>query len=63
MMIDVAEILSIYKEAHVALHRCWTNAVGTRDYHKPDFMKLSNALDRFARDCADHFGYKGPLLR
>lgn len=63
MMIDVAEILSIYKEAHGALHRCWTKAVGTDDYHKADFRLLENALDRFARACTDGFGYKGPLMR
>jgi hypothetical protein len=61
-MIDVADLKRTYKEAHGALHRCWTNAVGTPDYHKPDFRLLENTLDRLARAVAESFGYKGPLM-
>jgi hypothetical protein len=52
MMMDVDEFRRIFKEVHGALHRCWTKAVGTKDYVKADWRTLDNALSRFARDAA-----------
>jgi len=36
----------LYMEAFAALHRCWTKAVGTRDYVKADWRILDQAVDR-----------------
>ena len=53
-----------FKEAHIALHRCWSRAVGTSDYDKADWKILDNALTRFARDVAADIGIgpREPLL-
>lgn len=35
-----------FQEAFHALHRCWTKAVGTRDYVKADWRILDAAVSR-----------------
>ena len=59
------DFLASFNEAHTALHRCWSKAVGTADYNKADWIILDNALSSFARDAATHIGIGSsePLLR
>ena len=40
------ELRRFYNEAFAALHRCWTKAVGTRDYVKADWRILDAAINR-----------------
>jgi hypothetical protein len=59
---DIREFLNQFKAAHHSLHRCWTKAVGTKDYRKSDWIELERALGEFARAAASTIGYRGPLL-
>lgn len=43
------ELGRFYREAFAALHRCWTKAVGTRDYVKADWRVLDKAVDLLRR--------------
>lgn len=58
------EFLAAFREAHAALHRLWTDAVGKPDYDKRLWKTLDNALARFARDAAERAGISRtePLL-
>lgn len=42
-----------YKEAHSALHHLWTKYTHTKDYDKPEWIRLSNALDALAKEARD----------
>lgn len=55
-------LLTRYRSARTAIHRCWTKAVGTDGYVKDDWMTLDNALSRQFKDSAESLGYHGPLL-
>lgn len=59
-----AEFLAYFRQAHLALHRCWSKAVGEPDYVKADWQAIDNALGRFARDVATQIGIdrSAPLL-
>lgn len=61
---DRDEFLEYFREAHCALHRCWTKAVGQPDYVKADWQAIDTALARFARDYATEIGIgrTDPLL-
>ena len=59
---NTRELLSTFRTAHLSLHRCWTKAVGTKDYRKSDWIELERALSEFARRAANTIGYDGPLL-
>ena len=48
--------LAYFREAHAALHRCWTKALDQPGYVKSDWTTLDNALARFARDVATEIG-------
>lgn len=50
------EFLVAFREAHAALHRLWTDAVGKPDYDKETWKTIDNALARFARDAAENVG-------
>lgn len=50
------EFLATFREAHAALHRLWTAAVGTEGYDKAAWKVLDNALARFARDAGEEAG-------
>lgn len=50
------EFLTAFREAHAALHRLWTAAVGTEGYNKDDWRTVDNALARFARDASEKVG-------
>lgn len=58
------EFLAVFREAHTALHRLWTDAVGKPGYDKPAWRIVDNALGRFARDAAETVGISRsePLL-
>jgi hypothetical protein len=58
------EFFAYFQDAHAALHRCWTEAVGKPGYDKRDWMLIDNALSRFARDAATQIGIERgePLL-
>jgi hypothetical protein len=56
------DLLTRYRAAHNAIHRCWTKAVGTDGYVKDDWMVLDNVLSRQFGDCAESMGYHGALL-
>lgn len=59
---DTREFINTFRTAHLSLHRCWTNAVGTERYRKSDWMELERALFQFGRAMAQSIGYSGPLL-
>jgi hypothetical protein len=59
---DTREFINLYRTAHLSLHRCWTNAVGTSDYRKSDWIELERAFSIFGRAMAQAIGYEGPLL-
>ena len=59
---DTREFINLYRTAHLSLHRCWTKAVGTKDYQKSDWMELDRAISQFGRATAQAIGYEGPLL-
>jgi hypothetical protein len=50
------EFLATFREAHAALHRLWTAAVGKDGYDKELWKTIDNALARFARDAAEGVG-------
>ena len=50
------EFLAAFREAHAALHRLWTEAVGKEGYDKEAWKTLDNALSRFARDASEKVG-------
>jgi len=50
------EFLAAFREAHAALHRLWTAAVGTPSYDKAAWKTIDNALARFARDAGEKVG-------
>lgn len=50
------EFLAAFREAHAALHRLWTEAVGKDGYDKAKWKVIDNALARFARDAAEKVG-------
>jgi hypothetical protein len=58
------EFLATFREAHAALHKLWTAAVGKDGYDKELWKTIDNALARFARDAAEGFGIERsePLL-
>jgi hypothetical protein len=58
------EFLATFRDAHAALHRLWTEAVGKEGYDKASWRVLDNALARFARDAAEKagIGRSEPLL-
>jgi hypothetical protein len=58
------EFFAAFREAHTALHRLWTDAVGKPDYNKALWRRIDNALGRFARDAAEKAGISRsePLL-
>jgi hypothetical protein len=58
------EFLAAFREAHNALHRLWTDAVGKEGYDKKEWRTLDNALARFARDAGEKVGIarSEPLL-
>jgi hypothetical protein len=58
------EFLAAFREAHAALHRLWTAAVGKEGYDKETWKTVDNALARFARDAGTQVGIDGsePLL-
>lgn len=51
-----SSFIAKYREAHVALHRMWTAAVGSATYDKASWRALDNALSYFAREAAAKFG-------
>jgi len=59
---DTREFINTFRTSHLSLHRCWTKAVGTKDYRKSDWMELERVLFQFARAMATNIGYSGPLL-
>jgi hypothetical protein len=50
-------VLLTYYAAQAALHRLWTEAVGTPGYDKATWRTLANGLDKLARDAATAAGY------
>jgi hypothetical protein len=58
------EFMAAFREAHAALHKLWTAAVGKDGYDKELWKTIDNALARFARDAAEGFGIERsePLL-
>lgn len=58
------EFLAAFREAHAALHRLWTAAVGKEGYDKATWKTVDNALARFARDASEKVGVRHgePLL-
>lgn len=58
------EFFACFKEAHNALHRCWSKAVGTSGYDKADWKILDKALSRLGGDAAIAIGVDpgDPLL-
>lgn len=50
------EFLAAFREAHTALHRLWTEAVGKEGYDKAAWSAINNALSRFARDASEKVG-------
>jgi hypothetical protein len=58
------EFLKAFREAHAALHKLWTAAVGKDGYDKELWKTVDNALARFARDAAEGVGIERsePLL-
>jgi hypothetical protein len=59
---DPREFINTFRTAHLSLHRCWTKAVGTKDYRKSDWIELERALFQFGRATAQAIGYEGHLL-
>ncbi len=53
----LAEILESYRIASHAMHQQWSAQVGKPDYDKATWMKMSNALDKLARDAATLAGH------
>jgi hypothetical protein len=50
------EFFAMFREAHAALHRLWTAAVGKEGYDKALWKVLDNTLARFAREAAEKVG-------
>lgn len=63
-MSNVVELLDEFKTKHEALHRLWTNAVGTESYVKAPWRDRDNALTAEYRDKLNAAGYprEAPLL-
>lgn len=59
---NTRELLSTFRTAHLSLHRCWTKAVGTKDYRKSDWIELERILFELGRATAQSIGYDGHLL-
>ena len=57
-------VMLTYFAAHKALHKLWTEAVGTPGYDKAAWRTLSNGLDKLGRDAATAVGYPrdAPML-
>ncbi len=51
-----------YAAASKALHENWTRRVRTPGYHKPKWMAIDIALNRFAREVSTRVGYDGPWV-
>lgn len=48
-----------YAAASKALHANWTRRVGCPGHHKPLWMAIDVALNRFAREVTTQIGYDG----
>ena len=51
------EFSACYREAHAALHSCWSKAVTQPNYQKREWQVFDNALNRFAREIATQIGF------
>jgi len=58
------EFFAAFRDAHAALHKLWTAAVGKDGYDKELWKTVDNALASFARDAAERVGIgrSEPLL-
>jgi hypothetical protein len=61
-MTDIETLKARYRKAHGALHRVWTQAVGTPGYSRDDWVTIQRALWDAFRKLADDMGHYGALL-